>query len=192
MWAATTCPSSRTRSRPSRRLTPWFSNPPTAIVSHKETDPEAEFRRVIRRTFDRGGTVIIPAFALGRTQEVLYHLSQLVDEGELDPRDVFLDSPMAIKATDLYRQAEAEHDDDLKELVSNTSIPWIRIGSSAVAAPSNPRPSTTGESRRSSSRPVAWPQADASSTTSNTASVTSERRWSSSATRRREPADVPW
>jgi len=84
---------------------------------HKETDPEAEFRRVIRRTFDRGGTVIIPAFALGRTQEVLYHLSQLVNEGELDPRDVFLDSPMAIKATDLYRQAEAEHDDDLKELV---------------------------------------------------------------------------
>jgi len=84
---------------------------------HNETDPEAEFRKSIKRTFERGGTVIIPAFALGRTQEVLYHLSQLVDDGELDPRDVFLDSPMAIKATDLYRQATAEHDDDLKELV---------------------------------------------------------------------------
>ena len=84
---------------------------------HQETDPEAEFRQTIRRTFDRGGTVIIPAFALGRTQEVLYHLSQLVDEGELDPRDVFLDSPMAIRATDIYRQATAEHDEDLKELV---------------------------------------------------------------------------
>lgn len=84
---------------------------------HQETDPEAEFRRTIRRTFDRGGTVIIPAFALGRTQEVLYHLSQLVDDGELDPKAVFLDSPMAIRATDLYRQATAEHDDDLKELV---------------------------------------------------------------------------
>ena len=84
---------------------------------HQETDPEAEFRRTIRRTFDRGGTVIIPAFALGRTQEVLYHLSQLVDDGELDPRAVFLDSPMAIKATDIYQQATAEHDEDLKELV---------------------------------------------------------------------------
>ena len=84
---------------------------------HRETDPEAEFRRVIHRVFDRGGTVIIPAFALGRTQEVLYHLSQLVDDGELDPKAVFLDSPMAIKATDLYRQATAEHDDDLKKLV---------------------------------------------------------------------------
>ena len=84
---------------------------------HRETDPEADFRRTIRQTFARGGTVIIPAFALGRTQEVLYHLSQLVDDGELDPRAVFLDSPMAIKATDIYRQATAEHDEDLKELV---------------------------------------------------------------------------
>lgn len=84
---------------------------------HQETDPEAEFRRTIQHTFDRGGTVIIPAFALGRTQEVLYHLSQLVDDGELDPESVFLDSPMAIKATDIYQQAVAEHDDDLKELV---------------------------------------------------------------------------
>jgi len=84
---------------------------------HQETDPEGEFRKIVRRVFDRGGTVIIPAFALGRTQEVLYHLSQLVDDGELDPNRVFLDSPMAIKATDIYRQATAEHDDDLKELV---------------------------------------------------------------------------
>lgn len=84
---------------------------------HKETDPEAEFRKVIRNTFARAGSVIIPAFALGRTQEVLYHLSQLVDEGELNPKDVFLDSPMAIQATDLYRQATAEHDEDLKKLV---------------------------------------------------------------------------
>ena len=65
----------------------------------------------------RSGSVIIPAFALGRTQEVLYHLSQLVDEGELDPKAVFLDSPMAIQATDIYRQASAEHDEDLLELV---------------------------------------------------------------------------
>lgn len=84
---------------------------------HQETDTEVEFRRIIHRTFDRGGTVIIPAFALGRTQEVLYHLSQLVDDGELDPQAVFLDSPMATQATDIYRQATKEHDDDLKELV---------------------------------------------------------------------------
>lgn len=85
--------------------------------NHRDTDPEEEFREIIRQVFSRGGMVIIPAFALGRTQEVLYHLSELVNDGELDPQAVFLDSPMAIKATELYDRAEAEHDDDLLELV---------------------------------------------------------------------------
>ncbi len=56
--------------------------------------------------------VIIPAFALGRTQDVLYHLSALADAGRLDPPTVFLDSPMAIDATEIYDRAEAEHDED--------------------------------------------------------------------------------
>jgi metallo-beta-lactamase family protein len=85
--------------------------------NHRPTDPEAAFRQVINRVFARDGTLIIPAFALGRTQEVLYHLSQLVDDGDLDPDAVFLDSPMAIKATEIYDQAAAEHDEDLVELV---------------------------------------------------------------------------
>ncbi len=86
---------------------------------HANSDPESEFREAIRRVFARGGSVIIPAFALGRTQEVLYHLSHLVERDELDPDDVFLDSPMAIKATDLYQQAKQEHDEDLAEDVRN-------------------------------------------------------------------------
>ena len=86
---------------------------------HRETDPEADFRAAIVRVFGRGGTVVIPAFALGRTQEVLYHLSALVDDGVLDPDVVFLDSPMAIKATDLYRRAKDEHDEELAELVEH-------------------------------------------------------------------------
>ncbi|MDH3254763.1 MAG: MBL fold metallo-hydrolase, partial [Acidobacteriota bacterium] len=80
-------------------------------------NPVAAFRTRIRRVFERRGSVVIPAFALGRTQEVLYHLSALVDSGDLDPEDVFLDSPMAIKATELYDQAEAEHDHELKALL---------------------------------------------------------------------------
>ena len=82
-----------------------------------ESDPEAAFRETIPRVFARGGTVVIPAFALGRTQEVLYHLSALAEDGVIDPKDVFLDSPMAIKATDLYRRAKSEHDEELAELV---------------------------------------------------------------------------
>lgn len=98
-------------------------DPPAALVLestygdrlHQASDPEAAFREAIPRVLKRGGCVIIPAFALGRTQEVLYHLSHLVDAGELDPEIVFLDSPMAIKATDLYQQAKQEHDEELAE-----------------------------------------------------------------------------
>ncbi len=90
---------------------------------HDATEPEKGFREVIRKTFQRGGFVIIPSFALGRTQEVLYHLSALVDDGDLDPDDVFLDSPMALAATDLYDRATAEHDEDLAELVRQGNDP---------------------------------------------------------------------
>ena len=63
--------------------------------------------------------MIIPAFALGRTQEVLYHLSALADAGRLDPSTVFLDSPMAIDATEIYQRAEAEHDEDFAALAND-------------------------------------------------------------------------
>ena len=78
---------------------------------------------VIAETFARGGMVIVPAFALGRTQEVLYHLSALADQGRLDPRSVFLDSPMAIDATEIYERAEAEHDEDLAALADGPNDP---------------------------------------------------------------------
>ena len=60
--------------------------------------------------------MIIPAFALGRTQEILYHLSALAEAGRLDPATVFLDSPMAIDATEIYQRAESEHDEELAAL----------------------------------------------------------------------------
>jgi metallo-beta-lactamase family protein len=85
---------------------------------HVASNPVEAFRKRIPQTFARGGSVVIPAFALGRTQEVLYHLSSLVDSGDLDPRDVFLDSPMAIKATEIYDHAEGEHDEELRALIA--------------------------------------------------------------------------
>lgn len=102
-------------------------DPPAALVlestygdrRHVDTRTPDRLREILHRTFDRGGVVIIPAFALGRTQEVLYHLSTLADEGALDPRIVFLDSPMAITATRLYEHATREHDEELVEMVQS-------------------------------------------------------------------------
>ena len=91
---------------------------------HREEESRQRLGAIVDETFARGGKVLIPAFALGRTQEVLYHLDRLAAEGRLDPRDVFLDSPMAIDATELYARAEAEHDEELAALVAAEDNPF--------------------------------------------------------------------
>ncbi|EAZ80876.2 MBL fold metallo-hydrolase RNA specificity domain-containing protein [Algoriphagus machipongonensis] len=70
---------------------------------------EEELGRAIRDTFDRDGLVIIPAFALGRTQLVMYYLYQLMEKGKIPKVPIFLDSPMAINATKLYLDYKNDH-----------------------------------------------------------------------------------
>jgi len=101
--------------------------PPAALLlestygdrRHAAEDAAEALGKIIDETYARGGMVIIPAFALGRTQEVLYHLSALADAGRLDPSTVFLDSPMAIDATEIYERAEAEHDEEFAALAND-------------------------------------------------------------------------
>ncbi len=61
-----------------------------------------QFEQVLHEAWERGGNVMIPAFAVGRTQELLFYLGQLHEQGKLDNWQVFLDSPMAIEVTRLY------------------------------------------------------------------------------------------
>jgi metallo-beta-lactamase family protein len=58
---------------------------------------------VIQRTSDRGGKVIIPSFSVGRTQEIVYLLSELFDEGRLPVVPIYVDSPLAVNASDIFR-----------------------------------------------------------------------------------------
>ncbi|MDD5308549.1 MAG: MBL fold metallo-hydrolase [Deltaproteobacteria bacterium] len=64
---------------------------------------EDELAEVIRETTAKGGRVIIPAFAIGRTQELVYHLHLLHEAGRIPPVPVFVDSPMAISATEIFK-----------------------------------------------------------------------------------------
>lgn len=64
----------------------------------------AEFQQVLEEAQAAGGNVLIPAFAAGRTQEILYHLSRMHHAGKLPQQRVFLDSPMAIRVTELYAE----------------------------------------------------------------------------------------
>ena len=60
-------------------------------------------RNVVNATARRGGKVIIPSFAVGRTQEIVYALNQLDAAGDIPPLPVFVDSPLAVNATDVFR-----------------------------------------------------------------------------------------
>jgi metallo-beta-lactamase family protein len=70
-------------------------------------DPEEayiEMRRVVKRTVERGGKVIIPAFAVGRTQEIVYNLHRMINAGEIPRIPVFVDSPLAVNASDIFKR----------------------------------------------------------------------------------------
>lgn len=76
-----------------------------------DTDPSPALAKVIRETFAQKGCVLIPAFALGRTQNVLYYVKQLLEKGAIPPCKVYVDSPMAISATQLYAKHGRREDD---------------------------------------------------------------------------------
>jgi metallo-beta-lactamase family protein len=82
----------------------------------REHEPEQEALRVLAETVrlvaDAGGVLLIPSFAIGRTQDVVYELDRLIDEGQIPLLPLYLDSPMASKATDIYRRHTEYYDED--------------------------------------------------------------------------------
>jgi metallo-beta-lactamase family protein len=77
--------------------------------THPACDPQTELRDVIRRTCARGGVTIIPTFAVGRAQLLLLLIARLQAAGEIPGIPVYLDSPMAIDATELFARFGSEH-----------------------------------------------------------------------------------
>jgi len=71
---------------------------------HDPEDPLDKLGEIVRKTSTNGGSVIIPAFAVGRAQDVLYLLYQLKKSGKIPDLPVYLDSPMAKNATDIFRK----------------------------------------------------------------------------------------
>lgn len=77
--------------------------------THETNDPKTMLGEIINRTIKRGGTIIIPAFAVGRVQTILYFIHQLKVEKTIPDIPVFLDSPMATNATELFCLYSQEH-----------------------------------------------------------------------------------
>lgn len=85
--------------------------------SHKPiNDSIAELAAAIKTTFKRGGNVYIPSFAVGRTQDLLYIINNLVREGRLYKIDVYLDSPLAQEVTRIYVAHPECFDDEARRL----------------------------------------------------------------------------
>ena len=92
---------------------------------HDPGDPRDQLAEVITEAVRSKGVILIPAFAIDRTQEVLFFLRELIEDGTIDPLPIFLDSPMAREATEAYRSCALEHDAEMRELVREGIEPLV-------------------------------------------------------------------
>jgi metallo-beta-lactamase family protein len=84
---------------------------------HDPVDPREQLADVINDAANRKGIILVPAFAIDRTQELLYLLRELIEDEAIPPLPIFLDSPMGREATAAYRACAQEHDAEMRELV---------------------------------------------------------------------------
>lgn len=86
-------------------------------------ESEAELRAIIKETAELRRCLLIPAFAIGRTQELVYTIRKMEDAGEIPPIPVYIDSPMGIEATQIYSQHTEEHDFAMARLSNHERNP---------------------------------------------------------------------
>lgn len=84
-----------------------------------------EFRDVVKRTVERGGKVIVPAFAVGRTQELVYDLNQMMQDGDVPRVPVYVDSPLAVNATQVFKNHLECFDEETRQFVLEARHPAL-------------------------------------------------------------------
>lgn len=77
---------------------------------HGQTDKKTDLARIINESYKRGGVLVVPSFAVGRTQELLFSIRELEEEKRIPVMPVFVDSPMAINATNIFMKNAQDHD----------------------------------------------------------------------------------
>jgi metallo-beta-lactamase family protein len=90
---------------------------------HEGGNPKDRLAEIINSTAERGGKVIIPAFAVGRTQLLVYYLRELEEEGRIPVLPVAVDSPMGAAATRLYQSQKEDHDEEMRALATDRKNP---------------------------------------------------------------------
>ena len=90
---------------------------------HPDTDPRPELARLIRDTVARGGSIIVPAFAVERTQKFVFILKELMESGQIPRIPVYCDSPMAIKAVEIFIKHSEEYTPQTADLIKKYGSP---------------------------------------------------------------------
>lgn len=105
--------------------------------THGETpDYVTDLAGIFKRTFARGGNVVIPSFAVGRTQELLYFIRQIKEKQLLDDFDVYIDSPLAIEATSIFQKNVYDYYDEealelVKQGINPLTFPGLKLAVSS-------------------------------------------------------------
>jgi metallo-beta-lactamase family protein len=91
---------------------------------HPADDIEQELQDVVTHTARKGGKVIIPAFSVGRTQEIVYNLHQLADAGRIPEIPIFVDSPLSTNVTEVFRHHADCYDEETCKLLQDSGDPF--------------------------------------------------------------------
>ena len=102
---------------------------------HPKEDPMPELASLIRDTAKRGGSMVVPAFAIERTQKFVFILKHLMESGQIPRLPVFCDSPMAIKAVEIFLKHDEEYSDDTREMIRKYGSPLQWPGFTFAATP---------------------------------------------------------
>ena len=93
----------------------------------REHEPQDEANRILAETVrlvaDSNGVLLVPSFAIGRTQEVVWQLDRMIERGEIPQLRLYLDSPMASKASDIYRRHPETYDEETAKLLREGDTP---------------------------------------------------------------------
>jgi metallo-beta-lactamase family protein len=90
---------------------------------HPDTDPRPELAKLIRATVERGGSIVVPAFAVERTQKFIFMLKELMESGQIPRIPVYCDSPMAIKAVEIFLKHSEEYTAQAADLIKKYGSP---------------------------------------------------------------------
>ena len=103
--------------------------------THPKEDPLPELAALISATAKRGGSVVVPAFAIERTQKFVFILKHLMESGQIPRLPVFCDSPMAIKAVEIFLKHDEEYSDETREMIRKYGSPLQWPGFTFASTP---------------------------------------------------------